>query len=290
MLTDLLGQLMQSGMTNSGNSRVRHALGPQGLGQPQGPLDAILGGGGSAGNPLDKLLADAGPSGGGATSSGGGLGGVLSGLAESAQSMFGDASRSVQSGNPLAVGGLGALAGALLGGGGGAAKGAVGGGALALLGTLAMSALKDWGQGQAPAPEEVAEAAPLGLREPQNAAEQAELEQKAGLVLRAMINAAKADGQIDRDEVERIVGKLREGGIDEQERAFVEAEMRKPLDVAGLARETRTPEQAVEVYAASLLAIEVDTEAERRYLSQLAQALGLHAQTVQRVHQMLGLA
>ena len=53
------------------------------------------------------------------------------------------------SGNPLAVGGLGALAGALLGGGGGAVKGAMGGGVLALLGGIAMSALKNYQAGAA---------------------------------------------------------------------------------------------------------------------------------------------
>src|SRR3546814_10882889 len=40
------------------------------------------------------------------------------------------------------VGGIGAIAGALLGGR--SVKGAIGGGAMALLGTLAISALKNW--------------------------------------------------------------------------------------------------------------------------------------------------
>lgn len=44
-------------------------------------------------------------------------------------------------GSGMAVGGLGALAGALLGGGSGAAKGAIGGGVMALLGSLAVSLL-----------------------------------------------------------------------------------------------------------------------------------------------------
>jgi len=32
-------------------------------------------------------------------------------------------------------------------------------------------------------------------------------------VLKAMINAAKADGQIDQGEMQRIVGKLQESGM-----------------------------------------------------------------------------
>jgi uncharacterized membrane protein YebE (DUF533 family) len=50
----------------------------------------------------------------------------------------------VQQNNPLAIGGLGALAGAMLGGG----KGAVGGGLMAVLGSLAYSALQRANQQQ----------------------------------------------------------------------------------------------------------------------------------------------
>jgi len=50
----------------------------------------------------------------------------------------------------------------------------------------------------------------VGLIEPQNPADRQELERHSELVLKAMINAAKADGQIDPDEMQRIVGKLNE--------------------------------------------------------------------------------
>lgn len=261
---NLLGQIMEAGMTGSATRRMQHALGPDGLGQPQSPLMQMLGGGGS---------------------------GALGGLADMAQGMLGGATRSVQSGNPLAVGGLGALAGALLGGGGGAAKGAIGGGALALLGTIAMSAMKNWGEtGATAGTEELAREAPLGLREPQSAAEEEELDRTAALCLRAMISVAKADGQIDGAEMERIDGKLRELGADEEARAFVTSEMRKPMDLSALVGEVRSPQTAVEVYAASLLAVEVDTPAERDYMRRLADGLQLDRDVTQRVHQALGLA
>ncbi|HSA79599.1 MAG TPA: tellurite resistance TerB family protein [Geminicoccaceae bacterium] len=258
---DLLGQVMQAGMSGSAADRMRHAMGPKGLGQ--------------AGNPLAELFGQSG--------SGGGLGG----LAGMAGSLFSDASRSVKRGDPLAVGGLGALAGAVLGGGRGAMRGAVGGGILALLGGLAMTALKNQ-TGTASGPDQLAKEAPLGLREPQDPGEEAELERTAQLVLRAMINAAKADGQIDAGEMQRIVGKLEEDGADDEARAFVLKEMQKPEDLDGLLRDVRSREVAVEVYAASLLAIEVDTPAERDYLRRLAERSNLDASTVQRVHEVLG--
>ena len=54
--------------------------------------------------------------------------------------------------------------------------------------------------------------------------------------------------------------------------------MRGPPDVDALAHDART--LAAQVYAASLLAIDVDTEAERDYLQRLAGALRLDADTV----------
>ncbi len=57
------------------------------------------------------------------------------------------------------------------------------------------------------------------------------LEQNASLVLKAMINAAKSDGEIGPKEVERIVGKLKESGLDQDTQKWVLAEMSKPLDL-----------------------------------------------------------
>ena len=261
---DLLGQLMQAGMTGSAPNRVDHALGSQGLSRP--------------GNPIGDLLKNL---------QGGGQSPGFSGLAEAAQGMFGQAKESVQGGSPLAIGSLGALAGAMLGGGGGAMKGALGGGALALLGSIAMAALRNQQAGAMPDAEAIAKEAPLGLREPQNPAEEAELERTALLALRAMVNAAKADGQVDGSEMQGIGGRLEQAGADQEARDFVIAELQKPLDLEGLTREVHSPEVAAEVYAASLLAIEVDTAAERDYLRRLAGRLGLDDATVQRIHQMM---
>ena len=78
-------------------------------------------------------------------------------------------------------------------------------------------------------------------------------------------------------------------GADAEAREFVQAEMRRPFDVDGLP-EAPDPQTAVAVYAASVLAIEVDTPAERDYLRRLAQGLGLEERTVQRLHAALGVA
>jgi uncharacterized membrane protein YebE (DUF533 family) len=131
---------------------------------------------------------------------------------------------------------------------------------------------------------------PLGVRPPQTPGEEAVLASKAMILMQAMISAAKADGQIDGGEMQRIVGKLEEGGADGEARDFVLQEMRRPLDLDALAAQVQSPELAAEVYAASLLAIEVDTPAEQAYLQQLAQKLRIDPAVVAHLHSSLGVA
>jgi uncharacterized membrane protein YebE (DUF533 family) len=94
-------------------------------------------------------------------------------------------------GNPIAtVGGLGALTGALMGsrrGLGGAIRGGIGGGAVAMLGLMACQALRQGGNLRGP------DAPPV----PAPPRDGADLERHSELVLKAMTNAAKADGRID---------------------------------------------------------------------------------------------
>lgn len=261
--SDILGSLMQSGISASTTGRLQNALNAGG----SSSANPLAGLGGGVGDALSGLL------GGGK----GGIGGML-------QETLGDAGKALGGGNKLALGGLGALAGALLGGGGGSIKGALGGGAMAMLGAMAYSALK--GAGSAPEARDV----PVGLRQPENAQQAQELEQGAELVLKAMINAAKADGQIDQSEIQRILGKLEAAGADSDARDFVIGEMNKPMDLDVIVAASRnSPQLAAQVYAASLLAIEVDTPAERQYLQQLAEGLGLSPEVTSQLEKTVGL-
>ncbi|MEL6168048.1 MAG: DUF533 domain-containing protein [Pseudomonadota bacterium] len=113
------------------------------------------------------------------------------------------------------------------------------------------------------------------------------MESNAKLMIRAMIQAAKADGEIDDDERARILEHL--GEIDDEERAFVEAELAKPADVAALAAETGDQMKA-QVYATSLMAVRVDTASEASYLDGLAAALGLTDAQRADIHKAMGLS
>lgn len=258
--TDILGALVQQGMSSSSNDRVSSALG---AGRAGGSLEDLIG---SLGQ-----MAGGGQAPSSSASGSGGLGGML-----------GDVVGSLGN-NKAALGGLGALAGALMGGGKGATKGAIGGGGLAMLASLAFSALK--GAGQAPAQM------PRALMEPQTPEDQRALDDDAEIIVRAMINAAKADGRIDEQEIANIAGKLQEGGLTTEEKALFESEAKKPMDLEAVVASARNrPELGAEIYAASLLAIEVDTPAEREYLQRLASGLRIDPQVTSHIERTLGMA
>jgi len=204
-----------------------------------------------------------------------GFGGILS-------SMLGEAGQAVGGNKNVALGGLGALVGSLLGGGGKSLKGAVGGGLMAMLGAMAFNALKAGGQQKGKVP--------VGLLEPQTEDERRDLEQGSELVLMAMINATKADGQIDKGEINRIAGKLSETGLDAESRDYLMTQLQKPMETENLIAAVKgQPELSAQIYAASLLAIEVDTQAEKNYLDKLSAGLGLSPQVAGRIREQIGL-
>ena len=273
---DVLGALLGRGMTDSSNRRVEHALGEQGLGGLGGMLEQL--GMAPAREPVGAQTRREGE--------------MLSpldafgGLGKIAGSMFGEGNQS----QSMAAGGLGALVGAILGGGSKSAKGAIGGGALALLGAIALKALRR-AQSQSPSQEiDPSERLAAGLREPANDEEAQEVASIVDLTVRAMINAAKADGRIDEDEMQKVVGELQADGLSADERNYLLAEARKPLDTEALVRAVPNRQVAAQIYAASLLAIEVDTPAEKAYLAQLARELDLDNRVVSQIHATVGLS
>jgi len=110
-------------------------------------------------------------------------------------------------------------------------------------------------------------------------------EANAKLMIRAMIMAAKADGEIDAEERQKILDHLTDASDDEI--AFVEDALDAPSDVMGLAQEAGESMRE-QVYATSLMAISLDTEAEQLYLAQLGTALGLDDRARAKLHAAMG--
>jgi uncharacterized membrane protein YebE (DUF533 family) len=107
-------------------------------------------------------------------------------------------------------------------------------------------------------------------------------------LVRAMIAATKADGQIDAVEKDAIFKKLEAMPLGPEEKAFVFDELASPLDINEVVGRADTAEHGAEIYAASLVAITADTPAERAYLDALAHKLRLDPGLVAEIHRTAG--
>lgn len=159
-------------------------------------------------------------------------------------------------------------------------------GGIAVVGGLAYKAYQNWQSGKQATPQPGAAAslptAPGGS--PFAPADEAGQQSLARNLLRAMIAAAKADGHIDAAEQANIFAQMDKLPLDADDKAFVMDELRAPLDIDAVARAARTPEEATEIYAASLLSIDIDNAAERGYLAMLAARLKLDDALVAHLH------
>ncbi|MET0072007.1 MAG: DUF533 domain-containing protein [Candidatus Thiodiazotropha sp.] len=245
----LLGSILNSGVLSRGS-------GANILGSVVGAMTGggSQSGGGGLGSILGGMLG-----GGGAQSGGGGLGDLLGGV-----------SRSL-GGSPSGGGNLTDLLGGLLNGGGGGAG----------LASLIGAAMSQYGgqSGAQPASQLVS-----GDNLPQGMGYQQASDQ-AALLIRAMINAAKADGEVDREEQQKIIGRL--GEVTQDEIDFVRNELSQPLDLESFVDSIPAGLEQ-QVYAMSLMAIDLDTQAEAQYLHSLAQATRITPEVSNLIHQQLG--
>jgi uncharacterized membrane protein YebE (DUF533 family) len=108
-----------------------------------------------------------------------------------------------------------------------------------------------------------------------NAAPAAQQNQLGVALLTAMISAAKADGEVDRAESQRILGQMDQAGLAPDEKSFLLGELAKPLNVDDVVKHATTPEVAAQLYTASALVIDDKNDAEHRYLTTLAERLRL---------------
>ncbi|CBS89043.1 tellurite resistance TerB family protein [Azospirillum lipoferum] len=110
-------------------------------------------------------------------------------------------------------------------------------------------------------------------------------DQQALLLIRAMIAAANADGEITPDERRHILDTLDEAGAGAEERRIVEQELDRPQPLDSLLQSVKDQQTAEQVYLASRMAVNEQSEAERSYLQYLASRLKLDPQRVQRMNQ-----
>lgn len=110
-------------------------------------------------------------------------------------------------------------------------------------------------------------------------------DQQALLLIRAMIAAANADGEITPDERRHILDTLDEAGAGAEERRIVEQELDRPQPLESLLQSVKDQQTAEQVYLASRMAVNEQSEAERSYLNYLASRLKLDPQRVRQMNQ-----
>jgi len=281
---DVLGNILGSALGGAQNQKT------QGGGALGDILGGLIGGdqkstsGGSMADVLGGLLGGGGsqnrtqqiPSGGIGDDEIGNVADVLGNLLGGGGSS--NSPRQQQQRTPSA-GGMGDLLGSILGGGSRNTGGLGGEGGL---GGLLGGALTKYAQVQnkdAPnPPANQCDYLPQGVNQQQAMDD-------ASLIIRAMINAAKSDGSIDKEEQEKVIGKL--GDVTQAEVDFVRKEFNAPLNVDAFINSIpRGMEQ--QIYTVSLMAIDLDTNKEAKYLHQLAKGLRIQPELANQIHEQLG--
>ncbi len=110
-------------------------------------------------------------------------------------------------------------------------------------------------------------------------------DERALVLVRAMVNAAKSDGQIDQSEQQSILERL--GDTSREAIEFLRQEFAKPLDVREFAWSVPIGMEQ-QVYTLSLIAIDLDTSREASYLLELAHGLRIPDEVREQIHQRLG--
>ena len=212
------------------------------------------------------------------SNAGGGIQDLLGSLMGAGQSV-----KQRVGGDNLAAGGIGALLGALMGGSRSTTANSLGGGMMGLLGMMAYKALKNSMGGSAGVTSQPQTQVPQEYVQPSPQQQATDAE----IIITAMIDAAKADGQVDADEFQRITSSLQKNGLGQDGLNYVIQKLQGPMETAKIVAAVKgRPELAAQVYSASLMAINVDTDAERRYLTKLGKAMGLNDSVMQNIEQL----
>lgn len=194
----------------------------------------------------------------GRASTGGGLGDILGQLG----GMSGGSTSGSTGGS---MGGLGGALGGILGGLGGATTQSGGQSTGGGLGDLLTEALGGGGQLQTQTTDED--------------------EEHAGLLIRAMLQAAKSDGRVDAEEREKLQTNLNDATAEEI--AYINQELNRDVDLRGLIADVPRGMES-QVYMMSLMGIDLDNQNEAQYLNDLAQGMRLGKSDVNQIHEALG--
>ena len=189
-------------------------------------------------------------------------------------------------GDNLAAGGIGALLGALMGNSKSTTVNSLGGGMMGLLGMMAYKALTNSMTGSSnTSSTNLPTTTPTTKTYTQPSPQQQNSD--AEIIITAMIDAAKSDGQVDAQEFQKITSTLQQNGLGQEGLNYVIKKLQGPMETTKIVAATKgRPDLAAQVYSASVMAIDVDTDAERNYLTKLGKAMGLTSEVMANIEQL----
>ncbi len=155
-------------------------------------------------------------------------------------------------------------------------------GSLALIGGLAYKALQNYQAGRpllSPAEAAQLTEAPRGTGYETAAV----THDSALLYIRAMIAAAAADGRIDPAEQQKIFGSLKQAGMEAGAEEFLAKELNSPASVNDLVAAVKTEQEAVQVFTAARVAIDLDSQENNDFLVALGSGLGMDEKLMQHI-------
>ena len=109
--------------------------------------------------------------------------------------------------------------------------------------------------------------------------------ERALILIRAMVNAAKADGQIDEEEQKKILSRLSDRSQETID--FLRQEFARPVKVGEFARSVPLGMEQ-QVYMLSLITMDLDTAGEAKYLTELSEALRISPEVRNQIHDRVG--
>ena len=109
--------------------------------------------------------------------------------------------------------------------------------------------------------------------------------ERALILIRAMVNAAKADGQIDNDEQQKIISRLSDRSRETID--FLRQEFARPVNVGEFARSVPLGMEQ-QVYMLSLITMDLNTAGEAQYLTELSDALRISPEVRNQIHERVG--
>jgi hypothetical protein len=120
---------------------------------------------------------------------------------------------------------------------------------------------------------------------PQPTPEQESLNEQSMVLIRAMVNAAKSDGQITQEEQEAILKRM--DHVSQAEIDFLRQEFAAKTDVRDFAWSVPLGMEE-QTYAMSVIAIDLDEQKEAQYLGDLAHGLRLAPKRCNEIHRKYG--